>query len=58
MSATVSLLNGRQYALFIVSDSELQVTRDNTLLLVIASGIPCQLQNLRREVLKYRRKVN
>ena len=36
--------------LFIVSDGELQVTRDNTLLLVIASGISSKLKNFGSEI--------
>ena len=38
--------------LFVVADSELQVTRDNTLLLVIASRIAGKLKNLSRQVFK------
>ena len=39
--------------LLVVSDGELQVTRDDTRLLVVAGGVACQLENLGREVLKH-----
>jgi len=45
-------------ALLIVPDSELQMTRHNTLLLVITSGIASQLQDLGSEVLENSSKVN
>jgi hypothetical protein len=44
--------------LFIVPNGELQVTRHNTLLLVITSGVTSQLQNLGSEVLKNSSKVD
>ena len=40
------------YLLFIVSDGELKVTRDNTLFLVVTSGIASKLENLGSEVFK------
>ena len=39
-------------SLLIVSDGKLQVTRDNTLLLVITCGIPSKLQNFGGKVLE------
>ena len=44
--------------LLIVSDSELQVTRHDTLLLVITSGVTGQLQDLSSEVLENSSKVD
>ena len=44
--------------LLVVPNSELQVARHNTLLLVITSGITSQLQNLGSEVLENGSKVN
>ena len=40
------------YALLIVTNGKLQVTRHNTLLLVITSGIACQLENFGSKVLQ------
>ena len=39
--------------LFIITDGELQVTRHDTLLFVITSGIASQLEDLGSEVFKY-----
>lgn len=44
--------------LLIVADGELEVTRDDTRLLVVASGVTGQLENLSSEVLEDSRKVN
>ena len=44
--------------LLIVPYGELQVTRHNTLLLVITSGVTSQLQNLGSEVLENGSKVD
>ena len=41
-----------EYVLLIVTDSELQVTRNNTLLLVITRGVAGKLKNLSGKVLK------
>jgi len=48
-TATVDL---NENVLLVVPDSELQVTRHNTLFLVITSGITSQLQDLCSEVLE------
>lgn len=40
------------YALLIVTDGKLQVTRHNTLLLVITGGIASKLENLGSKVLE------
>lgn len=44
--------------LLVVTDGKLQVSRYDTLLLVIASGVTSQLENLGSQVLKYSREVN
>lgn len=44
--------------LLIVTDGQLKVTRDDTLLLVITRSVARKLKNLRSEVLKDRSKVN
>jgi len=44
--------------LFIIPDCKLQVTRDNTLLLVIASGITSKLENFRSQILKNGSEIN
>ena len=44
--------------LFVIPDCKLQVTRDNTLLLVITSGITKQLENLRSQVLEDGHKID
>ena len=44
--------------LFVVTDGKLQVTRHNTLFLVITSGIASQLEDLSSKVLKYGSKVD
>ena len=57
----VSMNNRKQliiYALFIVTDGKLQVTRHNTLLLVITSGIASKLENLGSKVLENSGKVD
>ena len=46
------------YALLIVPDSELKVTGDNTLLLVVARRVARKLKDLSSEVLEYRREVD
>ena len=38
--------------LLVVTDGELQVTRDDTRLLVVTSGVASQLENLSSQVLK------
>ena len=38
-------------SLFVVPDGQLQVARDDTLLLVIPGCVPCQLEDLGGEVL-------
>ena len=43
-------LDANNCALFIVTDGELQVTRDNTLFLVITGSVTSQLKNLGSEV--------
>ena len=43
---------------FVVTDGELQVSGNNTLLLVITSGITSQLENLSSEVFKNGSKIN
>ena len=40
------------HSLLIVTDGKLQVTRDNTLLLVITSGIASKLENLGGKILE------
>ena len=49
---------GKLNALLVVPDSELQMTRHNTLFLVITSGVASQLQNLGSEVLENSGKVD
>lgn len=44
--------------LFIVSDGELQMTRDDTGLLVITSGIASKFENLSSEILENSGEVN
>ena len=44
--------------LLIVSDGELQVTRHNTLFLVITGGVSSELENLGSEILKNGSKVD
>ena len=44
--------------LFIITDGELQVTRHDTLLFVIASSIASQLEDLGSEVFKYGSKID
>ena len=44
--------------LFVIPDCELQVTRDNTLLLVITSSIASKLKNFRSQVLEYSGKID
>ena len=39
-------------SLFIIPDGELQVTRDNTLLLVVSGSITSEFENLSGEVLE------
>ena len=41
----------RLNSLLIVPDGELQVTRDSTLLLVVASGVACEFEDLGDKVL-------
>ena len=38
------------HSLFVVSDGELEMTGNNTLLLVIACSIACEFENLRSKV--------
>ena len=45
-------------SLLIVTDGELQVTRNDTLLLVVASGVTSQLENFGGEVLEDSREVD
>ena len=40
------------YGLFIIADSELQVTGNNTLLLVITSSVTCEFENFCGKVLQ------
>jgi len=55
----LGLKSGNQSdALFIIPDCKLQVTRDNTLLLVIASGITSKLENFRSQILKNGGEIN
>ena len=44
--------------LLVVPDGELQVTGDNTLLLVVARRVTRKLEDLSSQVLKYCREVN
>jgi len=44
--------------LFVVSDGELEVTRNDTRLLVVTSGIACQLENFGSQVLQDCSEVN
>ena len=44
--------------LFVVTDGELQVTRHDTLFLVITSGVTSQLEDLSGKVLEHGSKVN
>ena len=44
--------------LLIVTDGELKVTRDNTSLLVVTSGITGQFENFGSKVFKYGSEVN
>jgi hypothetical protein len=44
--------------LFIIPDCELQVTRDNTLFLVITSGITSKLENFSSQILKNGSEIN
>lgn len=45
-------------ALFIVSDSELEMTGNDTLLLVIASGIASEFEDLSSQVFEDRGQIN
>lgn len=47
-----------RYLLFVITNGQLQVSRDNPLLLVIPRSIACQLQDLSGEVLQDRREIN
>ena len=44
---------GKCDLLFVVTDSKLQVTRNNTLLLVVTSSVSGQLENLSSKILKH-----
>lgn len=44
--------------LLVVANRELQVTRDDARLLVVARGVPCEFEYLGREVLEYSRDVD
>ena len=46
------------YALLIVTDSELKMTRNDTLLLVVPRGVACKLENLGSKVFKDSGKVD
>lgn len=46
------------YILLIVSDSELQVSRNDTLLLVITSSVSSEFKDLSSKILKYGCEVN
>ena len=48
----------RKNSLLIVTDGELQVTRDNTLLLVITSGVTSKLENLGGQIFEDCSEVN
>ena len=52
MSKWAPLEGNRRYALLIVTDSKLQVARNDTLLLVVTRSIASELENLGSEVLK------
>jgi len=53
------LKSGNQFdVLFIIPDCKLQVARDNTLLLVITSGITSKLENFRSQILKNGSEIN
>ena len=47
-----------RYALLVVPDGQLEVTGDDTLLLVIARGVARELEDLSSQVLKHRRHVD
>ena len=49
---------GTWYLLFVVSDRKLEMTRYNTLLLVIASGVTGEFKNFSGEVFKDSCEVN
>ena len=51
-------IDANNYSLFIVTDGELQVTRDNTLLLVITSGVTSKLENLGGQIFEDCSEVN
>ena len=59
-SSTISpgALVTEQNPLFIVTNGKLQVTRNNTLFLVITSGVSSQLEDLSGEVLKHGSEVD
>lgn len=47
-----------RYSLLVIPDGELQVTRHNTLLLVVARRVARKLEDLSSKVLEYRREVD
>ena len=51
-SMTVLIEHVRKYVLFIVPDGELKVARDDTLLLVVTSGIARKFEDLSSKVLQ------
>ena len=46
------MIDDRKDSLFVVPDGELKMTRDNTLLLVVTSGVASELEDFSGEVLK------
>ena len=53
-----STTKNNMYSLLIVTNCQLQVTGDNTLLLVVTRRVARKLQNLSSKVLKHRREVD
>ena len=51
-------LNAGRHSLLIVTDGKLQMTRDDTLLLVITRRVTRKLEDLGRKVLKYSSEVD
>lgn len=53
-----TLIDRQLYALLVVTDSKLKVTRDNTLLLVITGGVTGQLEDFGGKILEDGREVD
>ena len=51
-------MSQKDYSLFVIPDGKLQVTGDDTLLLVVARGVASELKNLGSKVLEDSREVD